>query len=148
VPKFVEFKIQKLFDQIHTLMREELESHHIKLKHDVITDNMTLFADEKLIEQVIINLLKNAIHALEGNKEPVIQLSALQEDDTSLLYVKDNGNGISDEIIDQVFTPFFTTREGGSGIGLSLSRQIMRMHKGSIGIQSEEGKGTVVTLRF
>lgn len=147
-PKFVEFQVQKLFGQIYTLMREELESHHIRLKYDVIPEKMILFADEKLIEQVIINLIKNSIHALKGNEEPVIHLSAIQENNTSLIYVKDNGKGIPDEIIDQVFTPFFTTHEGGSGIGLSLSRQIMRMHKGSIGIQSEEGKGTVVTLRF
>lgn len=147
-PKFAEFQVVKLFGQIHTLMREEIECQRIRLEHEVIPENMTLFADEKLIEQVMINLIKNSIHALNETEEPVIRLSALKENDTIRIYIRDNGRGIAEDIIDQVFTPFFTTREGGSGIGLSLSRQIMRMHKGSIGIQSEEGRGTVVILRF
>lgn len=147
-PKFAEFQVLKLFEQIHTLMREEIEYQHIRLEHDVTPGNMTLFADEKLIEQVMINLIKNAIHALKETEEPVIRLSAIKDDDTARIYVRDNGRGIAEDIIDHVFTPLFTTRDGGSGIGLSLSRQIMRMHKGSIGIQSEAGRGTVVTLRF
>lgn len=147
-PRFQQFRIFNIFEQIKTLLGEELESHNIKLSYATNPNDLTLFADEKLVEQVIINLVKNSAQALVGRSDPSIELSSKKETDATLIYIKDNGIGIPDKINDQIFTPFFTTREGGSGIGLSLSRQIMRMHEGSIDVQSEEGVGTVVVLRF
>jgi signal transduction histidine kinase len=105
-------------------------------------------ADEKLIEQTLINLVKNSIFALEKSQNPSIQLKAWQPHKQVIIEVTDNGRGISEEIIESIFTPFFTTRKGGSGIGLSLARQVMLMHNGSINVASEEGKQTTFKLTF
>jgi len=147
-PRFNEFMVESLFDQIYTLMEKEIETNGIRFDCHAEPENLKLIADEKLVEQVLINLVKNSIQALDGITDPLIELTATGVYGSVSFYIKDNGNGIKDEIIDQVFSPFFTTKEGGSGIGLSLSRQIMRMHKGSIGIQSKEGVGTIVVLKF
>jgi signal transduction histidine kinase len=105
-------------------------------------------ADEKLMEQTIINLLKNSIFALEKRENPEICLKAFKLDDQVSIEVRDNGKGISEEIFDNIFTPFFTTRKEGSGIGLSLARQVMLMHKGSIHVSSQEGASTTFILSF
>ena len=108
-----------------------------------------LQADPKMLEQVVINLVKNSMEALEKTRDPFIELGYYpDEEQRKVITVTDNGTGIEPETLDQVFVPFFTTKEGGSGIGLSLCRQIMRMHQGEIEIDSEPGKGTVVKLRF
>ena len=85
---------------------------------------------------------------MEGIDKPVIEVKAGRLNDKIFIEVSDNGKGISAEMLDQVFTPFFTTRKNGSGIGLSLARQVMQMHNGSIGINSVEGESTTITLLF
>ena len=110
---------------------------------------MELYADENLIAQVLINLTKNAIQANEKNPDAKIQLIAcFTAENRPQIRVMDNGPGIPDDIIEQIFVPFFTTRENGSGIGLSLSRQIMRLHGGNLQVRSNPGKETVFTLNF
>jgi signal transduction histidine kinase len=110
---------------------------------------MELYADENLIAQVLINLTKNAIQANEKNPEGKIQLIAgFTSENRPQIRVIDNGPGIPEDIIEQIFVPFFTTRENGSGIGLSLSRQIMRLHSGNLQVRSIPGKETVFTLNF
>jgi len=99
---------------------------------------MELFADENLISQVMLNLLKNAIESLkirekEGSIRVTVDVTANNHPE---ICVSDNGPGIPPEIMEQIFVPFFTTRESGSGIGLSLSRQIMRLHGGSLQVRS------------
>ncbi len=106
-------------------------------------------ADPELIEQALINLLLNALHAVEGRKNAkIILLAQLDGRSRTIIQVKDNGSGISKDNIDKVFIPFYSTKEGGSGVGLSLSRQIMRMHNGTISVQSEPDVKTTITLRF
>ena len=102
-----------------------------------------------MIEQILINLISNAIYALEGIETPRIWLIAkVDENDKPLLNVADNGKGIPEEIRDKIFIPFFSTRKDGSGIGLSLSRQMMRLHGGTLTMTSTPGEKTVFTLKW
>lgn len=110
---------------------------------------MEILAYENQISQVLINLVKNALQANEKNPEGKIQIAAgFNSDHHPEIRVTDNGPGIPDEILEQIFVPFFTTRENGSGIGLSLSRQIMRLHGGSLQVRSIHGKETVFSMIF
>ena len=99
------------------------------------------------MEQVCINLLKNSIEAID-NQKGKIKLRALRKNDKTVLLIQDNGKGIPQELMDQLFVPFFTTKEQGSGIGLSLARQIMRLHGGTISVHSIPYKETSFTLTF
>src|SRR5690606_14262471 len=101
------------------------------------------------IEQVLINLILNAIDATDQIENAQINISAsLNLKGQTTILVKDNGTGIPDEILDSIYVPFFTTKKNGSGIGLSLSKQIMLLHKGKIKITTHIGKGTSVILIF
>ena len=102
-----------------------------------------------MIEQVIINLIKNAMQAFSIQEEKCIELKAyLDEKTRPVISVKDNGDGIDPEALERIFVPFFSTKKTGSGIGLSLSKQIMRQHEGRISVKSELGEGTEFILRF
>ncbi len=136
-PHLEKFVVEDLFKQIEILLGRDMESHHVAFSRKVDPD-LSLVGDEKLIEQILINLVKNAIDALAGS-ENRIELKAYREESQTILKVFDNGEGISADEIGNIFTPFFTTKEGGSGIGLSLSRQIMRAHKGKLLVKSEPG---------
>ncbi|MEL6922950.1 MAG: ATP-binding protein, partial [Bacteroidota bacterium] len=104
-------------------------------------------ADPELLEQVLINLIKNAIDACREQPNPTVNLNLLRtKDNRTLIQVVDNGSGIEPEVLDQIFIPFYTTKREGSGIGLSLSRQIIGMHKGTLGVQTALGEGTVFTI--
>ena len=112
-------------------------------------DNLELLADPELLEQVLINLVLNAADAVRGREGARVELAAyLDERGRPVLQVRDNGVGIPEENIDKVFIPFFSTKEGGSGIGLSLSRQVMQLHNGAITVSSRPGAGSTFTLRF
>ncbi len=147
-PSFKDIKVSDLINRMKVIFKKDLDFLSITLKVDQKPDLM-LKADPELIEQVIINLIKNAIEALNNTSNPQIEFMANRIADGGItLRVCDNGQGISPENLDQIFVPFYSTKSGGSGIGLSLSRQIMKLHKGKIDIQSEEGEGTCVTLEF
>jgi nitrogen fixation/metabolism regulation signal transduction histidine kinase len=106
-------------------------------------------ADKELITQVVANLVKNAIQASENSENPLVELEVgVNDNDQIFVSIKDNGPGIDEEILDQIFIPFYTTKENGSGIGLSLSRQIMRLHGGWLNVQSHKNKGAVFTMVF
>jgi signal transduction histidine kinase len=110
---------------------------------------LTAEMDRKMMEQVLINLVRNAVEAFGAGREGRIEVFASQaSDDSVLIQVKDNGEGIPAEMLDEVFIPFFTTKEKGSGIGLSLSRRIVNLHGGSIQMTSEPGKGTIVNIQL
>ena len=96
---------------------------------------------------VFINLMKNSMEALENTEEPQIRIRISKyEEKKTLIEVKDNGAGMSEEIMSQIFVPFYTTKPKGSGIGLSLSNQIIRLHGGSIAVDSKPGKGSIFTI--
>ena len=106
-------------------------------------------ADKNLIEQVVINLFKNAMQSFEDQVDKKIELNAnVNEKSRPVIAVKDNGTGIDPEALEKIFIPFFTTKKSGSGIGLSLSRQIMRQHQGTLTVKSTAGKGTEFFMRF
>jgi two-component system nitrogen regulation sensor histidine kinase NtrY len=138
-----------LFENLNTLMQPTLEKKYIEL--DIIIRDLSLAIqiDLNLIEQVLINLLINAIEAVKERDEPQITLSAeLQPNNKTVIKIADNGIGMPPDIIEKIFIPFFSTRKTGSGIGLSLCKQIMLLHKGNIQVQSVEGKGSVFILTF
>ena len=145
-PQFQLLNVKNLLQKIHLLYEEQLTEMKIDLSVDC---HQSLFvqADIHLVEQVLINLVKNAIEAIEKIPEPVIRLSGQSIQDRILIEVEDNGNGIPAGVLEDIFVPFFTTKAKGSGIGLSLSRQIIRLHGGSLDVQSEPGK-TVFRIKL
>jgi two-component system nitrogen regulation sensor histidine kinase NtrY len=143
------FRVEELTSRIKVLYTSLENSEKINLTVTVNPEEMELLADENLISQVLINLTKNALQANEKNPEGKIQVIAgINSAHRPEIRVVDNGPGIPEEILEQIFVPFFTTRENGSGIGLSLSRQIMRLHGGSLQVRSVPGKETVFSLIF
>ncbi|WP_462264999.1 sensor histidine kinase [Mucilaginibacter sp.] len=140
--------VRDLFENLYTLMEPTLEKKHIELDIILRDPTICIAADTSWMEQLLINLLLNAIEAVKDGAEPMISLSAEAADSKVVVKVNDNGTGIPEDLIDQVFIPFFSTRKNGSGIGLSLCKQIMLLHKGAIEIQSVAGKGTSFLLTF
>jgi len=140
--------VSEMLHQITSLLEEEIRHSGVKISIIITPPELRLLADEKLIEQTLINLLKNSLSALEKRENPMIQLNSFQLGEQISIEVSDNGKGISEEILDHIFTPFFTTRKDGSGIGLSLARQVMQMHKGGINVSSIEGDHSTFTLSF
>ena len=148
-PNFKIFPVKDLYKNIYLLMEEELVESKINFVTTIEPDSIRVSADEQLIEQVIINLIRNSIHALENRKDPTIELKAYYNKRGRVtMQVTDNGAGILPEVLDKIFIPFFTTKQSGSGIGLSLSRQILRLHNGTISAHSIPDQETVFTMTF
>jgi two-component system nitrogen regulation sensor histidine kinase NtrY len=121
----------------------------VELSVSVSPPDLELFGDEGQVSQVLINLIKNALEANESNPEGKIRVIArMNGSQHPEICVADNGPGIPEEIIDEIFVPFFTTRENGSGIGLSISKQIMRLHGGSLKALSHPTRGTEMIVTF
>jgi two-component system, NtrC family, nitrogen regulation sensor histidine kinase NtrY len=142
------FPAREIFEHIQNLMQPTLDSKNIELEIVLKEPGIALDADTNLLEQVLINLIINAIEAVKEQPEPRITLSASMQNQKPVLKVIDNGIGIPEELQEQVFVPFFSTRKNGSGIGLSLCKQIMMLHQGNIQVQSVEGKGSIFSLYF
>lgn len=147
-PVFETFEVKKLVNSLEHLFQNQFLLSNVSFLKEIVPENLTLLADEKLIEQVLVNLIKNSLEALCECKNPYIKLTALKFGEQVIMQIEDNGKGISAEIIEEIFTPMFTTKPNGTGIGLSLSRQIVFMHRGTIQVSSEPGKKTIFTLRF
>jgi nitrogen fixation/metabolism regulation signal transduction histidine kinase len=146
-PDLRKFTIDSLFRKCKLLMESNI-SDYIKITASVFPEDIAITADYAQIEQILINLIKNAAEALSGVGDGTIHLKAFFADDAVLIQVKDNGIGISGDIIEDIFVPFYTTKENGSGIGLSLSKQIMQNHDGTISVNSAPDKGSEFTLKF
>jgi two-component system, NtrC family, nitrogen regulation sensor histidine kinase NtrY len=140
--------VEDLFRGIRTLMKPLADQQGIPLEVAALNGKQVLLIDPKLIEQVLINLITNAIYALKETPQPKITIQSRKEDERVYIDVIDNGKGISPQVIDKIFIPFFTTRSNGSGIGLSISRNIMKLHKGNLDVYSVEGQETRFTLSF
>ncbi len=143
-PTLRNFSLSALFDDIRLLFPERSDILFFQVK----PEDLNLYADRIMVEQVLINLLKNAIEACEEALSPLIEVEAVRKNSMIIISVTDNGCGIVPEAIDRVFVPFFTTKSKGSGIGLSLCRQVMNRHGGSISVDSQVEKGTSFVLRF
>ena len=138
-----------LLENLNSLMQPTLAAKNIELNIVLRDMHMAIDVDVNLIEQVLINLLVNAIEAVKDRQNPAITLSAeLSSTNKPILKIADNGVGMPLELIDKIFIPFFSTRKSGSGIGLSLCKQIMMLHKGNIQVQSVENEGSVFILLF
>ena len=146
-PAFTEIRLNELLKRIVDLVNPQLQAKNIRLSVGILREDLLLYADEKLIEQVLLNLVNNSMEALAACPEPEIRIIARSDAEKSLIEVHDNGAGIPQEVMSSIFIPFFTTKKDGSGIGLSLSRQIMRVHNGSVSVRSDPGD-TVFTLKF
>jgi signal transduction histidine kinase len=130
-------------------MQPTLEQKSIELETILKDTDLTLEADINLLEQVLINLMLNAIEAVKDTPHPKILLTSYIANNRKIVIkVADNGNGIPDEVLEKIFIPFFSTKKSGSGIGLSLCKQIMMLHKGNVQVQSREGEGTAFLLQF
>jgi two-component system nitrogen regulation sensor histidine kinase NtrY len=148
-PDFQIFPVASLLERVAQLMKAQVQEKDIHLETEVEPKSLELTADPELVEQVVINLLLNAIEALEDTSGGKIELqSRLDDRGRVAITVTDNGPGIRDDVKEKMFTPFFTTKKDGSGIGLSLCRQIMRLHKGNVTVKSIPNQSTVFTLRF
>jgi len=148
-PKFETFPIRDLFDKLQTLLKEGAASNGIALSFTSSPNTLELTADISLLEKVLINLIKNSFQALGDSRDGKVHVSAFKNiENRVIISVGDNGCGIPPTIIDDIFIPFYTTKNKGSGIGLSLSRQIMRLHSGTITVSSLPNKETVFNLMF
>jgi nitrogen fixation/metabolism regulation signal transduction histidine kinase len=147
-PAPVEIELRSFLEEIHSLFHPEFENRNIKFKLEIQPENQIVRADRSQLQQVLLNLIKNSMEALENIKDPQLRIHSLREQGRIVILISDNGTGIDPEIKDEIFVPFYTTKPKGSGIGLSLARQVMRMHGGNIRITSRKGEGTMVYLDF
>ncbi|TRX57572.1 ATP-binding protein [Fulvivirga sp. M361] len=146
-PQQEHVSVKILFEEISLLMAPQLEKEDIRLSIHVTPDDMSIYMDAHLMEQVLINMITNSRHALKNRPGGTIHLKAYREPQVTI-EVEDNGAGINEKEIKEIFVPFFSTKKEGSGIGLSLSKQIMHLHEGNIKVRSTPGKGTTFQLSF
>lgn len=147
-PELEQVPVRDLFETIYRLMQPTLSEKGIALEIVLAQTNLTVNMDVNLMEQVLINLVLNSVDALMSSSNPAITLSATEAaNGRATIKVTDNGEGIEPEVLDNIFIPFFSTKKTGSGIGLSLCKQIMLLHQGNIQVQSERGVGTMMVLQ-
>ena len=141
-------RAKELLQRISTLHKDHFEREKIDCRVALSDESISIKMDERMIEQVLINLVKNAMEALQTSTVPVLTLSARKNGNETILAVTDNGTGIPEDQLDHIFIPFYSTRESGSGVGLSFSQHIMRMHQGRIHVRSRQDEGTEIQLVF
>jgi nitrogen fixation/metabolism regulation signal transduction histidine kinase len=141
--------LTELFDGVTNLARAEWGDERVSLTSSVEPSGLYIYADSDLLEPVLLNLLRNAWQATRDIESPRIELiGRLNRRGNSVIEVHDNGQGVPEENARKIFVPFFTTREGGSGVGLALARQVMIAHGGFIRLGQDEKSGTTFTLTF
>ncbi|HSU51708.1 MAG TPA: HAMP domain-containing sensor histidine kinase, partial [Segetibacter sp.] len=141
--------VRDFFENLNTLMEPTLEKKNIEMEIVLKDPSLMVEADISLVEQVLINLVVNSIDAVKDTEDARIVLAAeLNSNKKVTIKVSDNGPGMSDEVLDKIFIPFFSTKKSGSGIGLSLCKQIMMLHHGNIHVHSIEGQGSTFLLQF
>ncbi|KAA9354718.1 sensor histidine kinase [Larkinella humicola] len=147
-PRLAEISVENLLKNVIALVQTELQQRHIILQAPPVPSYLMIFADAGQIEMVLINLIKNAMESLDGHRKPKLRLEVKSQDNRLMIYVSDNGPGIEPEAIEKIFIPFYTTKKTGSGIGLSLSRQIMQLHNGQLKVTSTPGQGSTFSMIF
>ena len=148
-PNFRYVSVKELVLRVRQLMLPRFEKDNIRFHLLIDPEQLMLTIDPDLIEQVMINLLLNACDAIKDIEQSWIKLEAILNNNGRVtIEIKDNGSGITPDLMDKIFMPFFTSKRDGSGIGLSLSRQIMHLHKGTISVKSNPGNGATFTLIF
>jgi signal transduction histidine kinase len=147
-PQLKRINVKEFLLNIERLMKPVLDEQHIELNIGTVPLKAELQIDAKQIEQVFINLIGNSIFALEHTRDPYICIQYQILETHTVLSVSDNGRGIQSDNISKIFIPFFTTRKNGSGNGLSLSKDIMKQHKGQLLVNSEPSIKTTFSLIF
>ncbi|OFX89577.1 MAG: hypothetical protein A2W99_14735 [Bacteroidetes bacterium GWF2_33_16] len=145
-PDYSKMNVPLLLEKVLMLYKTDIDRLGINVTLSFDYD-LELLADKLLIEQVLINLVKNAIEVLENVTNPILKLKYFKDNESLTIQIIDNGPGIQEDKIDKIFIPFFTTKEKGSGIGLSFARQVMRLHRGNILVKSVPNE-TTFSLRF
>lgn len=140
--------VRDIFENLHLLMQPTLSQKNIEIEIILRDPNLVFEVDITLIEQVLINLIVNAIEAVKGAAKPRITFYGESLNEKTIIKIIDNGVGIDEEVLDKIFIPFFSTRKTGSGIGLTLCKQIMMLHNGNIQAVSKSGEGTSFVLQF
>lgn len=149
VLKMESVSIKMLVNNTLLLLNEAIDKPGINVIISVEPEDLSVDADEELLMQVMINLVRNAIFALSATTQALIRINSKTDSSGRVsISIADNGCGIPKEIMNEIFIPFYSTRDDGAGIGLSLSRHIMRLHRGSIAVSSESGERTEFVLRF
>lgn len=138
-------KISTLFDKLNRLLNSEPGSENVLY---ISSENIEIPLDPNLITLALINLIRNALQATTNNPQPEIKVEAGKGAACSFIQVTDNGEGIPQDRLDDIFTPFYSTKKEGSGIGLPLSRRIMQLHGGELIVNSEPGEKTVFSMTF
>ncbi|MBI9052192.1 MAG: HAMP domain-containing histidine kinase [Bacteroidales bacterium] len=145
-PDYIYLNVGALFENVLVLYKSKIDKCGIKTEI-LIDSKQELLADKFMIEQVLINLVKNSIEAISNLTNPSLTLRYFKENERLTIKIIDNGMGITSDKLDKIFIPFFTTKEKGSGIGLSFVRQVMRLHRGNVLVKSQAGE-TIFTLKF
>lgn len=144
VPNLSEVYVSTLFQDVQALYETR---HSQSIRFEIIQD-FTILADPDQIEQVLINIIKNAVEATEKTQNPMISIKAFMDHQAKTIEVCDNGEGVAPEDAEKIFVPFFTSKPSGTGIGLSLSRQIMQMHGGTLEYLTNKPEGSKFVLIF
>ena len=153
-PVFEVLKVKDALERVKNLMKGEALKGKVHIEIEVEPETLEIAADAQLIEQALINIIKNAFKALSATDHPTIRLSGkIDQSGHVIIEAEDNGPGIKKSVLEKIFVPFYSTGksndgESGTGIGLSLSRQIMRMHGGTLSVSKSEPGSTVFLLRF
>lgn len=147
-PNVAQHSVGEILQHIKILMQPMVSAKHIKLEVLQTASKISLSIDFKLVEQALINLITNSMYAVEDTKKPLIEISYRLAHSKVYVDVTDNGKGIDSESIDKIFVPFYTTRKNGSGIGLTITRNIMKMHRGNLEVDSEPNVKTTFSLVF
>lgn len=147
-PNVSQHSVGEILQHIKILMQPMVSAKHIKLEVLQTASKISVSLDFKLVEQALINLITNSMYALEDTEKPTIEVSYRLAHNKVYVDVTDNGKGIDSESLDKIFVPFYTTRKNGSGIGLTITRNIMKMHRGSLEVDSEPNVKTTFSLVF
>ena len=148
-PQISTVSVEEMLKDIYVLLKSEIAENNITYTTSIEPKSLSINADKALIEQVLINLVKNAVQAFDEQTNRIVEVKAfLSDKGRPTITVTDNGNGIDEEALEKIFIPFFTTKKRGSGIGLSLSRQIMRKHQGVLAVKTKIDEGTEFMMRF
>ena len=139
--------VQELIQEVLHLLQADLTAAGVLWKSVVLPETLSLVGDVDQLQQVLINLIKNALEAVRDQPQPLIDIQAFLADSQRVsITIRDNGSGIEPEALEKIFIPFYTTKKTGSGIGLSLSRQILQQHNGNLVVSSQVGQGTTFSL--
>lgn len=148
IPQFKRTDLNSVISDIYNLMKPSLESKGVEFSIRLSDRALIRDLDKDLIEQAVINLITNATYAVKDSQSPFIEIHVAEENGHPFISVIDNGSGVPEDIINKIYIPFFTTRKGGNGIGLSITREIIKLHDANLQLQTKQGEGSAFTILF